>query len=113
MFDVARGVLPTTASISTDPSYEDLMAFIKPFFIEISWTMINRRFFTSRNGIMGIGPTTTQEGDLIVVLEGLDVPVTLSKHNSNKWSFEGDVYVHGFMEGQAMGLFEPQEFSLI
>ncbi|KAI9686726.1 MAG: hypothetical protein M1822_002785 [Bathelium mastoideum] len=86
----------------------------------VTSTTLMRRFFKTKTGYMGIGPATMTEDDNICVLMGGPAPFVLrpavpdipgytgmGKH----WSMVGDCYVHGMMDGEALGL--PRENFLL
>ncbi|CAI6341205.1 unnamed protein product [Periconia digitata] len=72
--------------------------------------VVNQAFFITRNGYIGLGPPTIQQGDEVWVLFGGRVPFTLrpkpvelvSDDNTQfvKHEFVGDAYVHGIMDGE-------------
>jgi hypothetical protein len=58
------------------------------------------RFFITREGRMGLGPPTLNEGDAVVILEGGGMPFILRK-KGNRYQLIGCAYVHGVMKGEA------------
>jgi hypothetical protein len=64
------------------------------------YNMIGRRFFFTKNGLMGMGPAT-KPGDLVFVVAGAPVPLVVRPEGS-KHRLIGDCYVHGIMDGQVM-----------
>lgn len=70
-----------------------------------------KRLFKSRRGYIGTVPETALPGDLICVVVGGRVPLVLrlmemsdEMRNSEdrRYTFVGDCYVHGIMDGEAM-----------
>ena len=66
-----------------------------------------RRLFLTMNGYLGLGPDTLQEGDVLCVLGGGDVPYILRPVKSNDYSkmkylLVGECYVDGLMSGEAV-----------
>ncbi|KAK4446423.1 HET-domain-containing protein, partial [Podospora aff. communis PSN243] len=65
-----------------------------------------RRFFITGGGMFGIGPGVLEQGDVICVLLGHDVPVILREkvggHVENGHVLLGDCYVHGIMCGETI-----------
>jgi hypothetical protein len=61
----------------------------------------NRRFFVTKKGYLGIGPTTLKEGDLCCVLFGATVPFILRKLGS-QYLLVGECYIHGIMRGEVL-----------
>ncbi|KAI1439855.1 heterokaryon incompatibility protein-domain-containing protein [Annulohypoxylon stygium] len=65
----------------------------------------NRSFFFTQTGYMGLGPDV-QTGDLVCIFFGAEVPFVL-RPKSACYEFIGDAYVHGVMEGEAVGMQRP------
>lgn len=61
----------------------------------------NRRFFTTVNGRIGIGPLPTRTGDLVAVLRRQGNPVIL-RPSGEVYQLAGGSYVHGIMDGEAL-----------
>ncbi|KZM20169.1 hypothetical protein ST47_g5195 [Ascochyta rabiei] len=61
---------------------------------------VDRRFFVTKNGSMGIGSNALKEGDVVVVLFGGNVPYLLRPVDSG-YKFLGECYVPGLMDGEA------------
>ena len=62
---------------------------------------LERRFFITQSGYMGVGPEAMRDGDCVVILFGGKVPYILRRAGS-RWRFVGDAYVPVLMEGQAV-----------
>ncbi|KAF2124673.1 hypothetical protein P153DRAFT_325963 [Dothidotthia symphoricarpi CBS 119687] len=62
---------------------------------------VDRRFFVTRDGSMGIGPDAMKQGDVIVVLFGGRVPYLLRALDTG-YRFLGECYVPGLMDGEAV-----------
>ena len=60
-----------------------------------------RRFFTTRRGYMGLGPSDIQIGDTVVVMLGGQVPFILRTQDDANILI-GESYVHGIMNGEAL-----------
>ena len=60
-----------------------------------------RRFFVTRDGRLGIGPSGLRSGDVVTILFGSGVPMILRKR-AGRWLLVGDCYIHGLIEGQAI-----------
>lgn len=76
---------------------------------------VGRRLVLSDNGYMCLAPGETQVGDRICILGGHVVYVL--RPTGESWSFVGECYVHGLMDGEAMsllenGVFKLQEFAI-
>lgn len=64
---------------------------------------VDRRFFVTRNGLMGIGPDAMNEGDIIVILFGGRVPYLLRAAGDRTcYKFLGECYVPGLMDGEVV-----------
>ncbi|RFN45476.1 het-6-heterokaryon incompatibility protein [Fusarium flagelliforme] len=61
----------------------------------------DRAFVTTSEGRMGIAPSNTQVGDVILVIPGGGVPY-IARPLGQYWLFVGESYVDGLMEWQAL-----------
>ncbi|KAH7191810.1 HET domain-containing protein [Fusarium flagelliforme] len=61
----------------------------------------DRAFVTTSEGRMGIAPSNTQVGDVILVIPGGGVPY-IARPLGQYWLFVGESYIDGLMEGQAV-----------
>ena len=63
-----------------------------------------RKMFTTRSGCFGLAPQKCQEGDMVVVLLGGDMPYIVRPAPPQKskkcFTILGDSYVHGIMDGE-------------
>lgn len=59
-----------------------------------------RKFFTTEDGYIGLGPVTSRAKDMIYLLLGSDVPFILRPATADTMSFVGPAYVHGLMQGE-------------
>jgi hypothetical protein len=64
-------------------------------------TMMGRKFFLSSSGYMGLGPLALQEGDMICILLGCDVPLLIRKEG-DYYRLVGECFVWGLMDGEAL-----------
>lgn len=88
----------------------------------IKYNICNRAFFTTKEGLMGFGPSNMRSGDEVWVLFGAKVPVilrpletTINREENCSGTSQsgyvarrhrevvGDCYVHGIMEGEMLG----------
>ena len=64
---------------------------------------------------LGLAPYETKKRDLICILYGCSVPVVLRKHHEGTpdehYTFIGECYVHGIMEGEAFDLIKRRTGS--
>ncbi|RBR26146.1 uncharacterized protein FIESC28_01037 [Fusarium coffeatum] len=63
----------------------------------------DRAFVTTSGGRTGIAPSNTEVGDAILVLPGGGVPY-IARPLGGYWSFVGESFIDGLMEGQALHL---------
>jgi hypothetical protein len=61
----------------------------------------NRRFFITKKGYLGIGPATSNDGDVCCVLFGATVPFILKRHDS-QYLLVGECYIHDIMRGEVL-----------
>lgn len=67
-----------------------------------------RRLATTKKGYLCLAPSTSLPGDLVVILFDCQVPVVL-RRKDNHFTFIGTCYVHGIMQGEAMGGLSSQQ----
>jgi hypothetical protein len=60
---------------------------------------------------MGLAPTDVRKGDLICILFGCSFPVALRQEGYH-YIFIGAVYLHGWMNGEAVELYREGKLSL-
>ena len=63
--------------------------------------MPGRRFFTTREGYIGLAPSRTTAGDLVCVIKGANVPFIL-RPTGEDYVLVGECYCHGIMHGEVM-----------
>ncbi|KAI1336694.1 HET-domain-containing protein [Xylariaceae sp. FL0016] len=61
-------------------------------------SMADRKVFRTEAGYMGLGTALAERGDMVAIVKGGRVPVILRPEGS-KWTFQGDCYVRGIMDG--------------
>ncbi|KAH8894578.1 hypothetical protein GQ53DRAFT_84393 [Thozetella sp. PMI_491] len=60
-----------------------------------------RRFFVTRNGYFGLGPSQIQDGDICAILFGANVPFVLRPMmNQGEYRLVGQCYLYGAMYGE-------------
>ena len=59
-----------------------------------------RSFIQCQDGRLGLAPRTTQVNDLVCLFHGGDVPFILRPSQSGRYTFVGEAYVHGIMQGE-------------
>ncbi|MCJ1448216.1 MAG: hypothetical protein MMC23_008730 [Stictis urceolatum] len=69
-----------------------------------------RRFFVTRHGRIGIGPSDTEPGDKLCVIFYCPTPYLL-RPVSNRYRLVGETYVHGLMYGEALKMLDSKRVS--
>ncbi|MCJ1471782.1 hypothetical protein MMC13_000423 [Lambiella insularis] len=90
--------LPTTSDRSENWHLE----YSEPYAYAMNHAANGRRAFTSKQGHLGLGSAGVQQGDMVCVILGLEVPVILRRLSTIRYVFIGDAYVYGIMDGEAM-----------
>lgn len=75
-----------------------------------------RCFFTTANGMVGLGPANLQPGDMVAIIFGCSLPLVL-RETYQQFRLVGPAYVHGIMhgeyiDGKGVDLMQIQEFTL-
>ncbi len=71
-------------------------------------TGMKRRLFETERGYIGVGPLALQDGDLVCVLFGSNVPFVLRRFGE-RYRLVGECYLHGIMRGEALKEKEGKE----
>lgn len=67
------------------------------------WAMICSRgmtLFKTKSGSVGLGPERMAMDDILVILWGCDAPIILRPLANHQYSYIGEAYVHGIMDGE-------------
>ncbi|KAL9617980.1 MAG: hypothetical protein Q9160_007285 [Pyrenula sp. 1 TL-2023] len=76
--------------------------------------MMARRLMTTEKGHIGMVPTEARKRDLICVLFGCSVPMILRRAaNERSYTFIGECYLHGFMNGEVFNRRNIQEEDFV
>jgi hypothetical protein len=78
-------------------------------------TMKGKRPFLTGEGYLGMGPREAREGDVVVVFCGGRIPFVLrpsSGEGSDVYTFVGEAYCDGVMDGEVIGAREWVEFYI-
>lgn len=70
-----------------------------------------RRFFITKSGLFGMGPSDTQVGDEVVVFFFGPTPFLIRKKENGNWMLIGECYLHGYMYGRALDEFEANNLE--
>ena len=54
----------------------------------------------TKKGYIGLGPASAEEGDVVAVLLGCEVPFMLRKEEDGQYRLIGEAYIHGIMFGE-------------
>jgi hypothetical protein len=77
------------------------MLTMLPFSLKMAFIIVDRRFFKTRDGHIGLGPGLARKGDCIALVKGVKTPLVLRAiGDSGRWELVGDCYVHGVMKGE-------------
>ncbi|KAK8057866.1 HET-domain-containing protein [Apiospora saccharicola] len=71
---------------------------------------VDRRFFVTSGGRMGVGPDNLAKGAVVCVIQNLDFPLLLDHGSEGRYRLLGVCYVSGIMHGEAL---EGREFTRI
>jgi hypothetical protein len=103
-----------TAKVGTHPL--NLSKEVLDFDTSVLTGSYDRRFFISEKGYIGLAPSNAAPGDKIAVLFGGTVPYILRRNepesaetSETTWTFLGDSYVHGIMDGEVIESLERGE----
>jgi hypothetical protein len=92
------------ATLDKDPNtrFDSLIAAMLPYRMSYGYFGRLKIFRTAKN-FLGVGQCSILAGDEIWILPGTTVPITLRKKSANRrYRVVGDMYVHGFMHGEAL-----------
>lgn len=93
-------------SVILDEHNSDAPSTMVEFVRRVQQVIWDKKFFLNGEGdsMFGFAPGETMIGDVICILFGCSVPVVLRRVGDMKrFVFIGECYVHGMMEGQALG----------
>lgn len=73
----------------------------RAYIAECSRATTGRSFILTSKGFLGLGPVSSQMGDIVCLVRGCDVPVVLRPVAGKEGVYKmvGDCYVHGIMDG--------------
>ena len=82
--------------------------------------MDTRVIFTTKRGLIGIGPPYIQVGDLLCIIIGAQTPFLVRKRilpvpetAAPVYELVGDCYVHGLMNGEGLGMGKAEDIILV
>ena len=101
-------------SVSLAPPPKNGVDIVSKFEFATSSSEWARRLCTTEQGHVGMAPQKARKGDVVCVLYGASVPFILRPMHDDCYEFIGESYLHGFMEGEAVGgEYEAKYFNLI
>ncbi|KAF5523167.1 Heterokaryon incompatibility protein 6, OR allele [Colletotrichum aenigma] len=120
-FDIwlGRSPLPPLLPGSGDPETEDELEerrriHVKPFTDSAITRTHARSFIITASGYMGLASKKTRVGDTVVVCKGSCVPFVLRSHKDvAEWTFLGESFIMGIMEGQSVGNHQHTSFVIV
>lgn len=71
----------------------------------------HRRFFVTCNGSMGLAPMRARKNDIVCVLYGCSIPIVLREEEKGRFSFIGECFLHGFMDGEAIDIMKTGDLE--
>ncbi|KAF4469562.1 heterokaryon incompatibility [Fusarium albosuccineum] len=90
-------VIPTSELKHRPPEEQSFVQFS----MMMRLVLPHRAFCTTDRGLVGAGPSTMMEGDVIAFLHGFAIPVVLRpKEGEDGYEFLEECYVHGLMRGR-------------
>ncbi|KAH8665930.1 heterokaryon incompatibility protein-domain-containing protein [Tricladium varicosporioides] len=89
-----------TTILPSDSRSDSVLHFLE----RVQSVVWGRRFFKSAyNNLFGLVPGAARTGDLVCILYGCSVPVVLRRNqNISTFTFVGEAYVDGMMDGEAL-----------
>lgn len=75
---------------------------VSDIFMMVDVYFFNRSFVASESGLIGLAPQWTEEGDIISIVKGNDIPLLLRPNEDGTFRFVGECYIHGIMDGEAV-----------
>ncbi|KAF2399295.1 HET-domain-containing protein [Trichodelitschia bisporula] len=69
---------------------------------------VGRKFFASKDGLMGWVPATACEGDVLCYFQECQLPFVLRRIEGKKYRLVGDAYLHGYMHERPPALEKVQ-----
>lgn len=73
-----------------------------PVITHIQHICRGRSFYVTKDGIPGLGPLATKQGDIVTILLGSDSPMILRPTADGNYKVIGETYCDGFMDGEAL-----------
>lgn len=108
-FSILRSVKQLRPGFSYYRDDHNLDKMTEEIVTAINRLIEGRVFFLTDRGYIGIGPANTQPDDCLCTLAGGDVPYTIRPTmNASEYTFIGESYVHGIMDGEFWNFCQPK-----
>ena len=103
-----------SAENTFDSTMKEHYARAKLFDQVHGYAISGKRFFTTRQGFIGLAPSRTAPKDVVCILKGATVPFIL-RQAGERYVLVGECYCHGIMYGEAMQTKDipMREFSIV
>ena len=101
-----KELLQVTVDLGECISEDILTPWVKLFCARMIRATRRRRFFATRDGRVGLGPSDTQVGDAVCVLFFCPTPYVLRHRPLGTSRLVGEVYVHGLMYSEALDMLD-------
>jgi len=89
--------------LSKRPQTRDDSVLLESSEVPLSNLCLDRRFASSLKGLMGVVPAAAAAGDTIKIVSHSSVPLVLRRVSDGHYRLVGECYVHGIMDGKAIG----------
>ena len=67
-----------------------------------------RCLLVTRSGDLGLGPISTQSGDVVAFIRNTRVPFILRNAQAGRYTLVGEAYIHGLMCGEIQNECPPE-----
>jgi hypothetical protein len=108
---IKSDLLSGTETTKTVLDYEKLMHDpARMMYAYVITSLRNRRAYLTTQGYVGLGPIGMQTGDIVCILFGANFPYILRrKEDETSYTFVGEAYCDGIMDGEFMERDSKQE----
>ena len=76
--------------------------YLRPLLTMLQLKLAGRVLFITTEGYMGLCSVGVEEGDVVSIILGCDMPILLRKRDESHRRVIGEAYVHGIMNGEAL-----------
>jgi hypothetical protein len=64
--------------------------------------MMGRRFFMTKDALLGMGSGLIEVGDIICIPLGCSTPIVIRQDGEDEYRFVGNTYVDSYMDGKGV-----------